>query len=81
MQKLELQLLVAEDKGNAVTVFTQYCRSEDSWLMLGFSALWKGKQPEALLGNMLPMLYKLVLKHKNKNKALPVSTAILFRSK
>jgi len=49
--------------------------------MLGFSALWKGKQPEALLGNMLPMLYKLVLKHKNKNEASPVSTAILFRSK
>lgn len=30
--------------------------------MPSFSTLWEGKQPETLLGNRLPMLYKQLFK-------------------
>lgn len=57
-----MQLVKAENKLNAIAIYAQYGRSEDSQLKLSFAALWESKQPEALLGNRLPMLYKQIFK-------------------
>lgn len=57
-----MQLLIAENKLNAVAIYMQHGRSEESQLMLRFATLWEGKQSVALLGNRLPALYKRIFK-------------------
>lgn len=57
-----MQLLIAENKWDAVAIYARYGRSEESQLMLSFATLREGKQSETLLGNRLPMMYKQIFK-------------------